>query len=66
MRDEPPRCSSCGDVIGTYEPLAVLEAGSVRTTSLAREPHLSKGPSRLLHAVCAPPGVALPADDERS
>ena len=45
-------CSVCGDVIGVYEPLVAVAVGSVRTSSLAREPALGSGPEILAHLVC--------------
>jgi len=35
------RCSHCGDVIGSYEPLIVLLDDEVRETSRAAEPELA-------------------------
>lgn len=46
------RCPVCGDVIGVYEPLVVVAAGSMRTTSLAREPALGSGREVLVHRGC--------------
>jgi len=45
-------CSVCGDVIGVYEPLMAVAVGSVRTSSLAREPALGSGPEILAHRAC--------------
>jgi hypothetical protein len=45
-------CSVCGDVIGVYEPLVAVAVGSVRTSSLAREPALGSGPEILAHRAC--------------
>lgn len=66
-------CSVCGDVIGVYEPLVAVAVGSVRTSSLAREPALGSGPEILLHLVCGEDlGLGegerrpLPAGDEGS
>ena len=50
--DAVPRCTVCNDAIGVYEPALVIERGSVRRTSLAREPALS-GRSKLIHGGCA-------------
>jgi hypothetical protein len=50
--EEPPRCTSCGDAIGTYEPVVVVENGSTRITSLAREPELASSGAKLMHASC--------------
>lgn len=35
------RCSRCGEVIGSYEPLVLLLDGEVRETSRAAEPDLA-------------------------
>lgn len=45
-------CAVCGDVIGVYEPLVVVAAESMRTTSLAREPVLGSGREVLAHRGC--------------
>jgi hypothetical protein len=37
------RCAHCGDVIGMYEPLVVIEDGAARQTSCAAEPPLLAG-----------------------
>lgn len=46
-------CPVCGDVIGVYEPLVVVAAESMRTTSLAREPALGSAREVLAHRGCA-------------
>jgi len=45
-------CAVCGDVIGVYEPLIAVDAGSVRRTSLAIEPTLGSGEEAIAHAGC--------------
>ena len=45
-------CCVCGDVIGVYEPLLVVGSGSVRTSSLAREPLLGDGEEVIVHRGC--------------
>jgi hypothetical protein len=35
--DGAPRCKHCGDVIGAYEPMVVIDAGRPRGTSRAAE-----------------------------
>ena len=45
-------CPVCGDVIGVYEPLLVVGAGSARTSSLAREPLLGGGEAVVVHLAC--------------
>jgi hypothetical protein len=52
-----PRCAVCNDAIGVYEPALVIECGSSRATSLAREPALLGG-SKLIHRNCAPEAAA--------
>ena len=47
-------CSICGDAIGSYESLIVLEGDTARITSLAREPHLGAHNETLVHRVCGP------------
>jgi hypothetical protein len=37
MSNEIPRCRHCGDVIGVYEPMIVLDEGQARKTSRAVE-----------------------------
>jgi hypothetical protein len=54
------RCSACGDAIGTYEPLVVIERGGVRGTSLAREPALAIGAEAIVHRTCVESGRAEP------
>jgi hypothetical protein len=45
-------CPVCGDVIGVYEPLLVVGAGSVRTSSLARESLLRDSEELIVHRAC--------------
>lgn len=52
-------CRMCGDRIGFYEPIAVLDAGR-RITSLAREPLLPQSGVELAHLPCATPAIAEP------
>jgi hypothetical protein len=37
---EPLRCRHCGDVIGVYEPLMMIEDHEARETSCAAQPDL--------------------------
>jgi hypothetical protein len=46
-------CEWCGDRIGVYEPIVVVERSGFRKTSLAREPELRTAGEALLHADCA-------------
>jgi hypothetical protein len=47
------RCATCGDAIGTYEPIVVAPDGDERVTSLAREPELADSEHALRHKACA-------------
>lgn len=47
-------CAVCGDVIGVYEPVLVMETTRPRVTSLAREPELSSVEADLAHRDCGP------------
>ena len=49
-----PTCVVCGDVLGVYEPVLVLEEGTARPSSLAREPRLADGNGTLAHRSCKP------------
>jgi len=46
-------CAHCGDRIGVYERMIVVEGELTRVTSRAREPEISESSGRLLHAGCA-------------
>jgi hypothetical protein len=46
-------CQICGDVLGVYEPLLVIEGASSRTSSLAREPSLGDGRATAVHRNCS-------------
>lgn len=61
------RCPVCGDVIGTYEPVCVIRAGSARRSSLAREPALGSGEAAIMHFACwLELGVSRGEDDGAS
>jgi len=47
-----PRCSFCGEPIGVYEPMAEIEDGSVRITSLAADPETAGTGDVHLHFDC--------------
>jgi hypothetical protein len=47
-----PRCGSCHDVIGVYEPLVRVSGGSVQYTSRAAGPLLGCSGERLYHLGC--------------
>jgi hypothetical protein len=61
---ERPVCARCGELLGVYEPLIVIDGSGVRRTSLAAEPELAirHGGNGCLHAACAP----LPDPGRRS
>lgn len=46
------RCRQCGDVIGYYEPLVLLERGQARASSAAAEPQLGNAPGERFHRAC--------------
>ena len=46
------KCDRCGDVIGTYEPVIVVNNGGARRTSLAAEPGLASRPGEHYHRPC--------------
>lgn len=55
--DEPqfPTCHICGDRLGVYEPVVLVDPERHRETSLIREPHLQDDPqARLAHPRCVP------------
>jgi hypothetical protein len=52
MKDWRSRCPECEDVIGVYEPIVVLEAGTFRHSSLLNEPNLDSE-QVLMHRDCA-------------
>lgn len=46
-------CNRCGDQIGVYEPLIVVdEVGAARLSSLAADPGLRRDSGELYHAAC--------------
>jgi hypothetical protein len=47
-----PRCSRCGEPIGVYEPLVVIERGRARRTSRAAEPEIATAPGEYRHLAC--------------
>ena len=56
-----PRCALCGDVIGSYEPMILVEDGKPRKTSASakqdRDPQASERDpqaSERYHAACYP------------
>jgi hypothetical protein len=53
VRDHRLRCGMCGDVIGFYEPVVVLDDSGLRETSLLNEPMLV-AEQVAMHRDCAP------------
>lgn len=49
-----PYCECCGDVIGAYEPMILLEDGKPRKTSVATEQGTNRAPGEHYHAACYP------------
>jgi hypothetical protein len=47
-----PRCARCGEALGIYEPLVVIDAQGARRTSCAADPQLLCGGAELLHRAC--------------
>jgi hypothetical protein len=47
------RCAFCRERIGVYEPIFEITPEGMRRTSVAREPSLTQGDSKVLHADCA-------------
>ncbi len=47
-----PRCRHCGDVIGAYEPVIVVQSGEARETSRAAEPELVRHAACCYHREC--------------
>ncbi len=50
--DEKLRCTGCGDVIGTYEPLVALREGWARGTSKAAEADGASTLGECYHRAC--------------
>jgi hypothetical protein len=46
------RCAHCGDVIGVYEPLILVDESGERLTSRAAEPELAQIEGRQYHRAC--------------
>jgi hypothetical protein len=46
------RCRACGDVIGYYEPLVLLESTGTRDTSVAAEPEIRVASGQRFHRGC--------------
>lgn len=47
------RCQTCGDVIGVYEPIVLVEPPGRRETSLTAEPELRDSAPVCHHRACA-------------
>jgi hypothetical protein len=48
----PPRCASCGKILGVYEPLVCVIDGVPRQTSRAGAPHLARNADVCYHVAC--------------
>jgi hypothetical protein len=48
----PLRCDGCGQVIGVYEPVTVVDDGLTRQTSVAAEPSIRVLPVERYHQAC--------------
>ncbi|HEY1689527.1 MAG TPA: hypothetical protein VGF95_11770 [Solirubrobacteraceae bacterium] len=46
------RCEHCGEVIGIYEPLVIVEGSAARQTSRAAEPLLAREHGPCYHCAC--------------
>ena len=47
-----PRCVTCEDVIGVYEPLVHIDRGLARRTSRAAEPGVTDSSGQCYHLDC--------------
>jgi hypothetical protein len=56
------RCARCGEVIGVYEPLAVVVDAIGRITSIAAEPGVAPASGELFHRACFEPRIGFPAE----
>ena len=48
-----PCCQTCGDVVGVYEPIVLMEPTGRRETSIAAEPGLRDAGLVCHHRACA-------------
>jgi hypothetical protein len=56
------RCDHCREIVGIYEPVAVLDGPEPRHTSVAAEPSLRTAPGARYHLGClSAAGVEEPA-----
>jgi hypothetical protein len=51
---EKPHCVHCGDVIGAYEPMILIEDGKPRKTSTSAEQNRDRHASDHYHMACYP------------
>jgi hypothetical protein len=47
-----PHCAYCGDVIGAYEPMILIEDGSPRKTSASAEQDTNLHAGECYHVAC--------------
>lgn len=52
---EKPHCVHCGDVIGAYEPMMLVEDGKPRKTSASAEQDRDPHAGECYHVACYPP-----------
>jgi hypothetical protein len=60
LMDQICKCPCCGEVIGVYEPLIVVEDSGPRSSSFAAEPQLARAGGERYHRACY---AALPQRD---
>ena len=53
-------CDGCGQVIGVYEPVTVVDDGLTRQTSVAAEPGVRALPVERYHQACLAVGPSRP------
>jgi len=54
-------CEHCGDIIGVYEAMIVVEGDAERRTSRLNDPHVEEGEVALYHEPCWLGEVEAPA-----
>jgi hypothetical protein len=57
------KCAHCGDVIGVYEPLILVDGSGERLTSRAAEPELAHIEGRNYHRTCRLAALGNGQDD---
>jgi hypothetical protein len=54
-----PRCRSCGEAIGVYEPVVHVADSLVRRTSRGAEPEVCRGSGSCYHESCYDLGAVV-------